>query len=594
MPVRAASDEPGRNNLNTQLFLPLIKNGPTTDSLKPTQPTGLSAVASLAINSVTLNWNASTDNVAVAGYAIYRDGALLTYAGAGTTYADLTVNPTTDYSYYVRAFDAAGNSSNPSTTANVRTPVPFDATPPSVPANLAALPTGPTTVVLSWDPASDNFGVTAYDIYRNDGFTMTVGTVTNTLDSTVITDTAYSYQIRARDGAGNISALSSAVNVATPPTDDNTPPSAPSGLASVVVTSTAVTITWNAATDDVAVTGYDVLRDGALIATVPAPPFMDSPIAPNTSYTYVVKARDAGANVSGPSNILTVNTPEKIDSTPPSTPTGVTATVALNTTPVNVVWTASTDDTGVAGYDVFRNGLFLMSVLTVTSAADLTARAATTYSYTVRAHDASGNSSGLSTPPAVITTPAPLFSDGFESGNFLTWTTTGGMFITDTGAHAGAKAAEGVTISNTMFAKKAFPVSYSNAYARAYFNVISNTSQMTLLGFRTIADAQIGYLLLTTGGKLHFRNEVEHTQVSGLTANLAGTGWHSIELHMNITGAGFSTVEVWLDGVPLGTLALTGNLGATPIGKVQIGDVQAGNYHAVFDDVAFDTRRIGP
>ena len=489
----------------------------------------------------------------------------------------------------------SGNSSNPSNTINVNTLAPQDITPPTVPLNLDAQASGPTTVTLTWEPSTDFTGVTSYDILRDDVFLMSVGTVTSTIDSTVTGSHDYVYLIQARDAAGNTSARSNPAPVTTPASQDVTPPSAPSNLITTTVAATAISMTWSASADDVAVIGYDIFRNGVFLANVANAPFTDVPVSQTTTYTYVVLARDAGLNVSNPSNILTVSTPASIDITAPTTPTNVTASVLPNQSPVTVTWTASTDDFGVAGYDIFRNGLFLMSVLTQTSAGDLTARASTAYSYTVRARDAAGNASGRSTPPAFITTPGPLFADGFESGNFSAWTTTGGLVITDTTVHSGAKAAEGIAMTNTMYAKKVFPVGYTNGYARVYFNVLTNTSQTTLLGFRTLADANIGYLFLSTSGRLWYRNETGPLQLIGPATNLTGSGWHSLELHMNITGGAFSQVEVWLDGIPVGQLSRTAiNLGATPIGKIQIGDVQNGHYHALFDDAAFDTRRIGP
>jgi len=56
-----------------------------------------------------------------------------------------------------------------------------------------------------------------------------------------------------------------------------------------------------------------------------------------------------------------------------------------------------------------------------------------------------------------------------------------------------------------------------------------------------------------------------------------------------------STTEVWLDGVKVNDLSITTNLGTTLIGRIQIGEVNAvGTYNVVFDDVVFNTQRIGP
>ena len=133
----------------------------------------------------------------------------------------------------------------------------------------------------------------------------------------------------------------------------------------------------------------------------------------------------------------------------------------------------------------------------------------------------------------------------------------------------------------------------SNGYARLYFNIVSASSQVNLLRFRTAADGSIGFLGVNTAGKLLLGNDAGGGAVT-TSATSAGAGWHALELHMIINGAS-STVEVWLDGVRVNDLSMTTNLGSTPIGRLQIGEVQnARTYNVVFDDAAFDTARIGP
>src|SRR5206468_3922507 len=96
------------------------------------------------------------------------------------------------------------------------------------------------------------------------------------------------------------------------------------------------------------------------------------------------------------------------DTTPPSTPTGLTAAVAGSSNPsgANLSWSASTDNVGVTGYIVRRNGVQVATPAT-TSFADTGLSAATTYTYTVAARDAAGNSSPNSTSVSVTTLPLP-------------------------------------------------------------------------------------------------------------------------------------------------------------------------------------------
>ncbi|MGW0561518.1 cellulase family glycosylhydrolase [Streptomyces sp. NPDC003016] len=92
-----------------------------TDTTAPTAPTALSSTAKTA-SSVSLSWSASTDNVRVAGYDVYRGTAKVnTTPVAGTSFTDTGLSPSTAYSYTVRARDAAGNVSAPSAALSVTT-----------------------------------------------------------------------------------------------------------------------------------------------------------------------------------------------------------------------------------------------------------------------------------------------------------------------------------------------------------------------------------------------------------------------------------------------------------------------------------------
>ena len=96
--------------------------GPPPDSQPPTVPGGVSATA-VSSSQVNVAWSASTDNVGVTGYDVLRDGNIVgSVSGSTLTFADTTVAASTTYSYQVRAGDAAGNHSNPSTGVNVTTP----------------------------------------------------------------------------------------------------------------------------------------------------------------------------------------------------------------------------------------------------------------------------------------------------------------------------------------------------------------------------------------------------------------------------------------------------------------------------------------
>jgi chitodextrinase len=95
--------------------------GAGQDTTPPTAPQNLTATA-LSASQAGLSWTESTDNVGVTAYDIYRDSNLIASVPPQSSYLDSTVSPSTQYSYYVVARDAAGNSSQPSSTATVTTP----------------------------------------------------------------------------------------------------------------------------------------------------------------------------------------------------------------------------------------------------------------------------------------------------------------------------------------------------------------------------------------------------------------------------------------------------------------------------------------
>jgi Fibronectin type III domain len=129
----------------------------TADILPPSTPGGLTA-QSVSSKSVTLNWNPSTDNVAVTGYTVYRNGTARTTTGASaTTYTDQSVAPSTTYSYTVDAFDAAGNHSAQSSPLAVTTPAaPTTFTPHSVGAPSLALTPDGGSQLLFWRGAANH------------------------------------------------------------------------------------------------------------------------------------------------------------------------------------------------------------------------------------------------------------------------------------------------------------------------------------------------------------------------------------------------------------------------------------------------------
>src|SRR6266704_66618 len=136
--------------------------------------------------------------------------------------------------------------------------------------------------------------------------------------------------------------------VGTPPAADTAPPSTPTDLTGAAAGAIGANLSWNASTDNVGVTGYIVRRNGVQIATPATTSFADTGLSAATIYSYTVAARDAAGNISPDSASVSVTI---ADTTPPTTPTGLTAAIA-GSTGANLSWSASTDNVGVTAYIV--------------------------------------------------------------------------------------------------------------------------------------------------------------------------------------------------------------------------------------------------
>jgi tartrate-resistant acid phosphatase type 5 len=278
---------------------------------------------------------------------------------------------------------------------------------------------------------------------------------------------------------------------------------------------------------------------------------------------------------------------------PTGTPVGATAT------PTSTPAAPATDTPGVtptaAGTSTPPGTATRTATATGTATATNTATAppATTATATNTPTATAAPPADTATPPPVPTaTPmSVIFSDGFESGDMSQWTTTRGLTVQAAITHGGRYAAQGNTTNGDTYAKKTLPATYTDAYARIYFNLVSYSSQVNLLRFRTAGDTSLAYLFVSTAGNLGLRNDVSGiTLTSGVQVS---SGWHALEFHTVVNGA-TSQTEVWLDGVAVNELTTATDLGSQPVGRLQIGEVNTGRtYNVVIDDVAFAQQRLG-
>lgn len=184
----------------------------TTSAPDTTAPTAATLSASgTTISATNLSWTGATDNIGVAGYDVYQNGVFRASV-TSTTFAANGLTAATIYSFYVIAKDAAGNVSPASNTVSVTTLAP-DTAAPTAPI-LSASGTTASTTNLSWSGATDNVGVTSYDVYRNGAFLAATSATTYAV-SGLTASTVYTFYVIAKDAAGNVSPASNTLTITT-------------------------------------------------------------------------------------------------------------------------------------------------------------------------------------------------------------------------------------------------------------------------------------------------------------------------------------------------------------------------------------------
>lgn len=216
-------------------------------------------------------------------FALIKSNAVT--AAAGSTVTMSTTSPTsgsrTTHIYFEVVPASTQVPAAPKITA-------LTASPTSIPkgnaSTLAWAVTGSPTPTLSIDNA--------------------VGEVTGATSKAVSPTQTTTYTLTATNTQGTTSATVT-VTVTAP---DTTPPSAPTGLSATAASSSQINLSWTAATDNVAVTGYRILRGGTQVGTSTATSYSDTGLTASTAYTYTVRAVDAAGNLSDPSQSATTTT----------------------------------------------------------------------------------------------------------------------------------------------------------------------------------------------------------------------------------------------------------------------------------------------
>ncbi|REE97799.1 fibronectin type III domain-containing protein [Thermomonospora umbrina] len=278
------------------------------DTAAPTVPGGLTETGKSA-NSVSLKWNPSEDNVRVSGYDVSypQNGTtkVITTYGTGTTVTVPNLDPNTEYPFTVQARDGSGNKSQPSPPLKVRTANGPDTRAPSAPPAPTLAGRTLTSMSVAWRPATDNIGVTGYDVYR-DGALATRVTGAKAVLGGLIPGRSYKITVRARDLAGNLSPWSRALIAATAP--DKAAPTKPGKPRMTARTPRTVSLAWSPSRDNIGVVGYLVFKNGKPARRVAGRTAVMTDLRPNTLYKFRIRALDRAGNGSALSDTLTVRT----------------------------------------------------------------------------------------------------------------------------------------------------------------------------------------------------------------------------------------------------------------------------------------------
>ncbi len=184
----------------------------------------------------------------------------------------------------------------------------LDRVAPSTPDRFRTSAATDSTISLTWNPSSDPSGVVGYELYVG---STKVGTTAPGQMSYTRTQlkpkTGYTFSVQAIDAAGNVSRAANTA-ATTAASSANRAPTAPGGLQVSGTSKDSISLRWTASSDDHGVTGYRVYRNGVKIAATTALSFTDTGLSQNTTYSYYVRAADAGSLYSAPSNTVSAQT----------------------------------------------------------------------------------------------------------------------------------------------------------------------------------------------------------------------------------------------------------------------------------------------
>ncbi len=406
---------------------------PPVDQQSPTPVSDLSA-SNTTQTTTDLTWSASTDNVGVNDYEVFQDGNSIGLTGGLTNFTVTNLIASTNYAFNITAIDAAGNKSSLGNTVGVTTQANvIDTETPSAIIDLIASNTQAYRTDLSWSDSTDNVGVVDYEVFQDGvsvGFT---GGLNSLTVNNLISCSNYSFTVFAIDQAGNTSVASNVINITTGTAFFGGGGSAPpppfaqeiNDLQATDVTTTTVSLAWTYTADPKdRILDFEIFQDGQSIGMSGGLfTFQVTGLLTGTNYNFNVEPILCSArSTSGADKILNITTLSDPDTELPSRITDL-AFSNLTETTANLFWTASTDNVGIANYEVFQDGVSigLTGGLTSFNVTGLTV--SSTYAFVVFAIDMAGNKSLASNTANVTTlsdTEAPSNISDLTSSNITT------------------------------------------------------------------------------------------------------------------------------------------------------------------------------
>lgn len=278
-------------------------------------PLTISAVAasSIASTSATITWVTSTGGTSQVNY-----GTTVSYGQNSTLNSSMLTShsvalsgltASTTYHYRVVSVDAQNNQAT-SSDATFTTSV--SGVPPTI-SGVTVSGIASTGGIVTW---TTNVGATSQVNY---GTTASYGQ-NSTLNSSLVTShsvalsglmvsTTYHYRVVSKDTNGNQATSGDSTFTTSAPPPDTQAPTVPTNLAAGALSSSQINLTWTVSSDNVAVTGYDVYRNGSKVGTSASASYIDTGLSASTMYSYNIDAFDAAGNKSAQTSSVSASTP---------------------------------------------------------------------------------------------------------------------------------------------------------------------------------------------------------------------------------------------------------------------------------------------